>query len=162
MIMSTAKPLFLFAIRTTTGQELNVAMIVEGRIKAQNIPVKSVLVMEGMKGFIIIEAAGPHIVEQAITGIKHIKGRMHGKIEYNDIEQLIKPKPPASGLNVNDTVEIVGGVLKGMRAKITNIDTVKNEVTLELLEVSYTLPVTVPADHVRLISKAETKQEKAV
>lgn len=159
--MPAEKPLFLFALRTTTGQELNVAMIVEGRIKAQNIPVRSVLVMEGMKGFIIIEAAGPHIVEQATTGIKHIKGRIHGKIEYYDIEQLIKPKPPASGLGINDTVEIVGGVLKGMKARITSIDTVKNEVTLELLEVSYTLPVTVPADHVRLVSKAETKEQKA-
>jgi transcriptional antiterminator NusG len=42
-----------------------------------------------------------------------------------------------------------------MKAKITRIDTTKEEITLELLEATFTLPITVHADYVKLIEKAK-------
>jgi transcription termination/antitermination protein NusG len=53
-------------------------------------------------------------------------------------------------------VEITGGPFKGMRAKITRIDKSKGEVTLELLEATFTLPITVHSDYVKLVEKAKT------
>jgi transcriptional antiterminator NusG len=50
---------------------------------------------------------------------------------------------------------VIGGPFKGMRAKITRIDKAKAEVTLELLEATFTLPITVHADYVKLIEKAK-------
>jgi transcriptional antiterminator NusG len=61
-------------------------------------------------------------------------------------------------LDVEDTVEIVGGPFKGMKAKITRIDETKEEVTLELLEATFTLPITVHADYVRLAEKAKKEE----
>jgi len=40
-----------------------------------------------------------------------------------------------------------------MRAKITRIDKAKAEVTLELLEASFTLPITVNSDYVKIVEK---------
>jgi len=62
-------------------------------------------------------------------------------------------------LNIDDLVEVVGGPFKGMRAKITRIDKTKAEVTLELLEATFTLPITVHADYVRLVEKAKKEGE---
>jgi len=42
-----------------------------------------------------------------------------------------------------------------MKAKIERIDGMKQEVTMELLEATFTLPITVHADYVKLIEKAK-------
>lgn len=45
-----------------------------------------------------------------------------------------------------------------MRAKIRRVDRTKNEITIELLEATFTLPITVHADYVKLIEKAERNE----
>jgi transcriptional antiterminator NusG len=70
------------------------------------------------------------------------------------VERYIVSKPVIEDLNVGDTVEIIGGPFKGMRAKITRTDKVKQDITLELLEATFTLPITVHADYVKLVEKA--------
>jgi len=60
---------------------------------------------------------------------------------------------------VDDQVEVVSGPFKGMKAKITRVDKTKEEVTLELLEATFTLPITVHADYVRLVEKAKKESE---
>lgn len=144
-----------FTISTTVGQELNVAKIMAGHIEADNIPVKAILVPENLKGYIFIEAQGPHIVENAIAGIKHVKSKVSGSLSFSDIEKYITVKSVIDELDVDDIVEVISGPFKGMRARVTDIDKGKGEVTIELLEAAFTLPVTVHADYVRLVSKGK-------
>ena len=54
-------------------------------------------------------------------------------------------------LDLGDLVEIIGGPFRGMKAKITRVERTKEEVTIELLEVAFTLPITVHADYVKLV-----------
>lgn len=142
-----------FTISTSVGQELNVAKIMAGRIEANKIPVKAILVPENLKGYIIVEADGPHIIERAAANIKHVKSRIPGTLSLRDVEKYIIVKSVIDELNINDIVEVVSGPFKGMRARVTDIDKSKEEVTIELLEASFLLPVTVRADYVRLVSK---------
>ncbi|MCW3976963.1 MAG: transcription elongation factor Spt5, partial [Candidatus Bathyarchaeota archaeon] len=74
--------------------------------------------------------------------------------------RYIVMKPVIEELDEEDLVEIVGGPFKGMKAKITRIDKAKEEVILELLEATFTLPITVHADYVRLIQKAKKEETK--
>jgi len=149
----------IFAVRTTAGQERNVSKLIAGRAEANKIPIKAILVPDSLKGYIFIEAEGPHIVEQAISGIKHVRSRVPGLVSFEEIEKYIVVKPVIEELNIGDLVEVIGGPFKGMRAKITNIDRAKEEVTIELLEASFTLPVTVHADYLKLIKKGEESEE---
>ncbi len=144
----------IFAIRTTAGQEKNVANLIANRIEANNLPIKAILVPEVLKGYIFIEAEGPHFVEEAISGIKHIRSRVKGVVPFSEVEKYVVIKPVIEELDVNDIVEIVGGPFKGMRARITRVERAKEEVTIELLEASFTLPITVHADYVKLIEKS--------
>ncbi|MEM2566966.1 MAG: transcription elongation factor Spt5 [Candidatus Bathyarchaeia archaeon] len=150
-------PTKIFAIRTTTGQERNVAKLVAARIEMNKIPVKAILVPDTLKGYIFMEAEGPHFIEQAITGIKHVRSRVPDFVSFSEIEKYVVRKPIIEELNENDTVEVTDGPFKGMRAKITRIDRAKEEVTLELLEATFTLPITVHSDYVKLIEKAKTE-----
>lgn len=144
-----------FTISTTVGQELNVARIIAGRVEANNIPVKAILVPENLKGYVFIEADGPHIVELAVANIKHVKSRVPGALSFSEIEKYIAVKSVIDELDVNDIVEVISGPFKGMRAKVADVDKNKEEVTIELLEATFTLPVTVHADYVRLVSKGK-------
>jgi transcriptional antiterminator NusG len=95
-------------------------------------------------------------VEEAITGVKHVRSRIPGIVSFAEIERYIVKKPIIEELNENDIVEVTGGPFKGMRAKITRIDKTKAEVTLELLEATFTLPITVNSDYVKLVEKSKT------
>jgi len=145
----------VFAVRTTAGQERNVAELLASKIEANKIPIKSIIVPETLKGYIFIEAEGPHTVEEAIAGIKHIRSRVQGKVEISELERYILVKPVIEELGMGDVVEVVSGPFKGMKARITRIDKAKEEVTLELLEATFTLPITVHADYVKVIEKAK-------
>jgi len=156
------RPTMVFAVRTTTGQEKNVAKLVSAKIKMNSIPIKAILVPETLRGYVFIEADGPHLVEEAIAGIKHVRSRVPGIISFPEIERFIIRKPVIEELSENDIVEVTGGPFKGMRAKITRVDKSKEEVTLELLEATFTLPITVHSDYVRLVEKAESEGESGV
>lgn len=145
----------IFAVKTTTGQERNVARLIASKVEMTHIPIKALLVPDTLKGYVFIEADGPHLIEEAIAGVRHVRSRIPGLISFNEIERYIVRKPVMEDLNEDDVVEITGGPFKGMRAKITRLDKSKGEVTLELLEATFTLPITVHSDYVKLVEKAK-------
>jgi len=145
----------IFAIKTTTGQERNVARLIATKVEMTHIPIKALLVPDTLKGYVFIEADGPHLIEEAISGVRHVRSRIPGLISFNEIERYIVRKPVMEDLTEEDTVEITGGPFKGMRAKITRLDKSKGEVTLELLEATFTLPITVHSDYVKLVEKGK-------
>ena len=147
----------IFAVRTTTGQERNVAKLVTAKIEMKKIPVRAILVPETLRGYLFIEADGPHFVEEAIVGIKHVRSRVPGLVSFSEVETYLIRKPIIEELSENDIVEVIGGPFKGMRAKITRIDMTKEDVTLELLEATFTLPITVHSDYVKLVEKTRSK-----
>jgi len=151
-------PARIFAVRTTAGQEKNVANLIAARVETSKLPVKAILVPETLKGYVFIEADGPHFVEEAVAGIKHARSRVPGVVDFSEVERYIAIKPVIEELDVNDIVEIVGGPFKGMKARITRIDTAKEEIILELLEATFTLPITVHADYVKLAEKAKKEE----
>jgi transcriptional antiterminator NusG len=144
----------IFVVKTTTGQEKNVARLVAAKVEMTKIPIRAILVPEVLKGYVFMEAEGPHFVEEAITGIRHVRSRIPGIVNFPEIERYIIKKPLLEELREEDIVEVTGGPFKGMRAKITRIDKTKAEVTLELLEATFTLPITVHSDYVKLVEKS--------
>lgn len=150
----------IFAVKTTTGQERNVAKLVAARIEMHHIPIKAILVPEALRGYVFVEAEGPHFVEEAVTGIRHVRSRVPGVVSFSEIERYIVRKPVIEELNESDIVEVTGGPFKGMRAKITRLDKSKAEVTLELLEATFTLPITVHSDYIKLVQKGKTESEE--
>lgn len=143
----------LYLVRTTVGQEKNVMFIAEGRVKQDGIPVRAMVCIEAFKGYVLVEADAPHHAERAFANIKHARGVSPRKVSLSEVEEFLVPRPAIEGIDVNDVVEVVSGPFKGMRGRIVRVDRGKEEVTLELLEAPYALPITVHADYVRVIEK---------
>ena len=154
-VLSQTQQNNFFAVRTTAGQELNVLLMLEVRAKAANLPIYSMFSLPNLKGYIIIETSGLHVVYEAIRGLKHIKGKASGTLKWDDLESLLKPKSLIDLLKEGEEVEIIAGPFRGMRAKVVAVDKVKNEVSLSVLEASYPLTITVPVDYVRIAKKRE-------
>jgi transcription elongation factor SPT5 len=138
-----------YAIRTTGGQERVVANVLQNKIKSKNIGIYSILLLENFKGYIIVEAPDANVAFQALAGVRHIRGQIRGELPFKDIEGYLIKKPVVTELSVDDTVEVIGGPFKAMKAKITRVDYEKQEATVVLLDSPYQIPVTVDANYLK-------------
>ena len=139
----------LFAVRTTGGQEKMVLRLLEAKMRSGELKIQSILLVDNLKGYIVIEAEDPQMMFNAIQGLRHVKGQLRGELQYSEIENYLIKKSIVSELQVDATVEITGGPFKGMKATITRIDHEKEEATVILLDAPYQLPVTVDANYLK-------------
>jgi transcription termination/antitermination protein NusG len=138
-----------FAIRITGGQEQVVANILQNKITTKRINVFSILVLDNFKGYIIVEAPDANIAFEALHGVRHVRGQIRGELPFKDIEGYLVKKPVVTELNIDDTVEVIAGPFKAMKAKITRVDYEKQEATVILLDSPYQIPVTVDANYLK-------------
>jgi transcriptional antiterminator NusG len=138
-----------FAIRITGGQEQVVANILQNKINTKKIKVLSILVLDNFKGYIIVEAPDSNVAFEALHGVRHVRGQIRGELPFKDIEGYLVKKPVVSDLNIDDTVEVIAGPFKAMKAKITRVDYEKQEATVVLLDSPYQIPVTVDANYLK-------------
>ena len=141
-----------FAIRTTGGQERVVANLLQTRANTKKLQIRSVIVLEGFKGYIIVEAPDSNAAYEALAGIRHVRGQIRGDLPFKDIEGYLVKKPIVSELSTNDTVEVIAGPFKAMKAKITRVDYEKQEATVVLLDSPYQIPVTVDANYLKRLA----------
>src|SRR5215218_4923160 len=141
-----------FAIRTTGGQERVVASLLQTRVNAKKIGIRSVMVLDSFKGYIIVEAPDSNVAYEALSGIRHVRGQIRGDLPFKDIEGYLVKKPVVSELSTNDTVEVIAGPFKSMKAKITRVDYEKQEATVVLLDSPYQIPVTVDANYLKRLA----------
>ncbi len=122
--------------------------------------VKAILVPETLRGYVFLETEEFRDVEIAISGVPHVRGRVHGKVTFDEIDKFLVPKPAAEGINIDDVVEIISGPFKGERAKVARVDTSKEELILELLDSPHTIPIRVHADFAKIVEKARPEEEE--
>ena len=139
----------LFAVRTTGGQEKVVLRLLEAKMRTGSINVQSILLVDNLKGYVVVEAEDPQDMFNAIQGIRHVKGQLRGELQFSEIENYLIKKSTVSELAVDGTVEVIGGPFKGMKATITRVDHDKEEATVILLDAPYQLPVTVDANYLK-------------
>lgn len=155
----SAEEMKLFAIRTTVGQEKTSLRILEAKASVDESEVFSIMVSDALKGYILAESCNIENVEKICRGVPHIRGVLDGVVDMSEIEHLLVPRAVVMDLNVGDIVELISGPFKGEKAKVVRVDKHKEEATLELLEASVPIPVTVPGNSLRIIEKEEREEE---
>lgn len=127
--------------------------MLEAKTNSNEINIQSVLLVDNLKGYVVIEAMEVSDAYMAVDGVRHIRGQLRGELEFKDIEGYLVKKSTVSQLAIDNIVEITGGPFKGMKATITRIDQDKEEATVVLLDASYQLPVTVDANYLKISSE---------
>jgi len=145
----------IFAVKTTANQERSVANMIAMVTRKEQLDIRSVLVPEELKGYVLVESPMMEIVEQAITNIPHAKAVGRGASSIAEVQHFLAPKPTVTGISEGDIVELTAGPFKGEKARVKRIDEAKEEITVELSEAMVPIPVTVRGDIVRVLSKEE-------
>lgn len=144
----------IWVVRTTVGQEKNVVNLISQRVKMKKIPIKAILSPETVRGYIFIEAEVPHLVDEAINGIRHVRARVKGNVSLEELKRLIERKPIVEEVEIGDLVEIISGPFNKMKAKIVRINKQRKELTLELLEPNLSpFPIKIHSESVRIIER---------
>jgi transcriptional antiterminator NusG len=141
------------SIRTTTGRENVVIDSISTRTQLKKIPIKSIFHPEDLRGYIFIEGDANEDIETAIKTIPHVRGIVSRDVKLSELEKFIVPEKREIKIEVGDIVDIISGPFKGERARITRVDEVKGEVTLELMEAVIPIPVTISVNSVRIYEK---------
>lgn len=150
----------IFPVKTTGGQERTVATFVANRAIQKNKPIYSVLALDTWKGYVLFEAPNSQVVDESIQGFKHVRSKIPGMMQYSDIEKFLVTKSMVAELNTDDTIEIVAGPFKGMRAKISRVEKEKQEITVSLLDTAFAMPITIDAAYAKLVARAKPEQPK--
>jgi len=148
----------IYALKTTVNQEQAVANLIMVAIKdmdKREHSIKSILVPDELRGYVLIEADFPDVIEQIIQNIPHARGLVKGEMKLEEVEHFLTPKPSVTGIREGSIIEIVAGPFKGEKARVKKVDEAHEELTIELLEAMVPIPVTVRGDSVRVLSKEE-------
>jgi transcriptional antiterminator NusG len=141
-----------YVVRISGGQESLIASMLQSKLSTKKVEgIYSILFLEHFKGYVIVEAVDSHVAYEALHGIRHIRGQIRGELPFKDLEGYLVKKPVVTELIVDDTVEIVAGPFKSMKAKIMRVDYEKQEATVVLLDSPYQIPVTVDANYLKKI-----------
>jgi transcription termination/antitermination protein NusG len=141
-----------FVVRVSGGQESLIASMLHSKLSTKKVEgIYSILFLDHFKGYVIVEAVDSNMAYEALHGIRHIRGQIRGELPFKDLEGYLIKKPVVTELIVDDTVEIVAGPFKSMKAKIMRVDYEKQEATVVLLDSPYQIPVTVDANYLKKI-----------
>ncbi|MDJ0274065.1 MAG: transcription elongation factor Spt5 [Nitrososphaerota archaeon] len=139
----------LFAIRTTAGHERNVAVMIEGRIPESSRNVHAIVVLPTLRGFVFVEGTEREVVAELVRDVRHVKSRAPVQVDVSEVSKHLVERPLIETISEGMTVEVIAGPFKGFTGKVTRVDRMRKEVTLELLESSYPFPISVPVNQVR-------------
>jgi transcriptional antiterminator NusG len=145
--------IMIFAVRTTAGQEKNVAEMLASKAERENLEVYSILATENLKGYILVEAENRGVVEELVRGAFKVKGIVPGTTSIDELEHLLTPRKIVEDIEKGDLVELIAGPFKGERARVIRVDKHKEEITIELEQAAVPIPITVNVEHVKIISK---------
>ncbi|MDE1853126.1 MAG: transcription elongation factor Spt5 [Thaumarchaeota archaeon] len=150
----------IFPVKTTGGQEKTVATFVAARAKQKNKPIYAILALDTWKGYVLFESATSQAVDESIQGFKHVRSKIPGMMQFSDIEKFLVTKSMIADMNAGDGVEIVAGPFKGMRATVSRVEKEKQEITVNLVDTAFSMPITIDVAYAKLIARAKAEPPK--
>ncbi len=144
----------IFAVKTIIGRENIVINTVSDKAKIHDLEIKSLIHPEEIRGYVFIEGE-QRDVEQVVKEIPHARGIIRKEVPVDEIKRFLQPRKVEININEGDLVEVIGGPFKGEKGKVKRHDEDKSEVTIELIEVTVPIPVTVNAELVKVVKKTE-------
>ncbi len=151
----------IYTVRTTSGREDIVIDILTTRLRSEGYNIKAIFHPAEIKGYVFVEGSSGDI-HKAIHGMMHVRGVIEKPIKLSDIQHFLEVRKDRIKVDIGDVVEIIGGPFKGERGKIQRIDKVKDEATIELLEASIPIPVTISTEFVKVVKKQKKEGEEEV
>ncbi|VVB95901.1 Transcription elongation factor Spt5 [uncultured archaeon] len=148
----------IYVVKTTANQERTVANLMEKVAKKEHLAIHAILAPDELKGYVLVEAEGPEVVDQVIQNVPHARTLVKGQSSFDEIAHFLIPKLTVTGITEGSIVELISGPFKGEKARVKRIDETHEEITVELFEAMVPIPVTVRGDNVRILKREEEEK----
>lgn len=158
MLKQTLVLSMFFVVKVTSGQEAIAASILQNKASKTDLPIYSIMVVEGLKGYIIVEAEDEISCRTFISKERNIRSVLPRPLSEEEMNKLIEVKNLVQQINKGDMIEFTSGPFKGYKAKVLKVDDLKGDITVELMDVVVPIPITTKASAARVIEKAEVSQ----
>jgi transcriptional antiterminator NusG len=143
-----------FVVKVTSGQERIAANILQNKVSKTDLPIFSIIVVEGVRGYIILEAEDEVSARQFVIKGRSIRGVLPKSLSEDEVKKLIEVRSHAVGIEKGDTVEFTTGPFKGYKARVLKVDELKDDITVELMDVVVPIPITTKMNTAKVIQKA--------
>ena len=147
-----------FVVKVTSGQERIAANMLQNKISKTDLPIYAIVVIEGMRGYIIVEAEDEITCRQFITREHNVKGMLGKALSDEEINKRIQVKTFAQDIEKGDMVEFTSGPFKGYKAKVLKVDDLKSDITVQLTDAPVPIPITTKMNTAKVIQKAEKRE----
>jgi transcriptional antiterminator NusG len=144
-----------FIVRVTSSQERITADILENKVQKSSTGIYSIVLIEGMRGYLIVEAENELECRELVMNEPHVKGILPAPLSAEELDKALSARKHVQEIGVNDVVEFLAGPFKGYKAKVIKVDSAKEDMTVELMDVAVPIPVTTKSNMARVIEKAE-------
>lgn len=148
----------IYVVKTTANQERTVANLIEKVAKKEHLGIHAILAPDELKGYVLVEASGPEVVDQVIQNVPHARTMVKGQSSFAEIAHFLVPKLTVTGITEGSIVELISGPFKGEKARVKRVDATHEEITVELFEAMVPIPVTVRGDNVRILKREEEEK----
>jgi transcriptional antiterminator NusG len=156
----------IIAVKTNVGKELEVSTNLlnsdekdlEDRLTSNPKSKREIMAIMSpyeLRGYFYLETMHPERIPFLGRSMRNFKGVVEGSIDISEIADQLTPKPAVAGLELGSFVELVKGPFKGEKARIMNIDSEKEEVTVQFVESAMLIPVKVKAEDIRVIESGK-------
>ncbi|MGC8581648.1 MAG: transcription elongation factor Spt5 [Thermoplasmata archaeon] len=150
----------LMAIKCQRGYEHEVADSLYNKSRNFSGILFSIFVPSQLKGYVFVEGMSKETVRNMLSGINKARGIVEGTTDLEEIKNFLVPQSSVKDFVKGYVVELIKGPFKGEKGIIKSIDSIKEEVTVELLGAVVPIPVTVKGDSIRILEKEGQKDEK--
>src|SRR3990167_6307075 len=149
----------IFVIKVTTNKEEKVMDMISDHIVKKGINIYAVAKPQGLRGYIILEAADRDSAEDACFNLPYVKGIIGKTISYDEVKNMLEPNIEAINIEKEDIVEILSEPFKKEKAKVLRVDKQKGEVVVSLLGAVVPMPVTIKLDNIKVIRREDEKEQ---
>lgn len=146
-----------FVVKVTSGQEKIIASVLQNKASKMESNVYSIIVVSGMRGYIILEAENEVSARNFVAGERNIKGILNSSLSDEELDKMIASNNTSTNVEIGDIIEFSTGPFKGYKAKVLKQDTTKNEITVELMDVVVPIPITTKVSTAKVVQHVSDK-----
>jgi transcription elongation factor Spt5 len=141
----------IFTVRTRVRSERNVGETIVKRAEKEDITIGNIQYPSLLNGYIFVECDDREVLNRIIKTIRNAQGLLNGETTHDEITKYMKSTRSKKSITEGAKIEITDGQFKGERAIIQHVNDRTKEITVELMDELFKMPIKISKNNCKLI-----------
>ena len=129
-----------------------IAAAIEQRAKNQNITIGNIQYPAILNGYLFVECEDRELLNRLIKNIRNAQGLLNGETTHGEITEYLETPRSKKQLTEGSRIEITDGQFKGERAVIQHINDRTKNLTVELMDEVFKMPIVIRKTQCKILS----------